>query len=416
MDTPISRSTQHRRQRKLVLLGLVLCSALAGSAWGIQRLLEPTLRLDEIRVAQVHPGAIANTINASGVVIPTHEEQITSPLPSRISKVFAKPGQNVAAGELLLQLDDQSIVLAIDNLKEQIAQQENRIAGLAQELQHTLKQRASEIELSELDLQGAKIKLARYQKAGSLGLTTAVDLQAAELAVKRGEILLRQQRETMLDARSSTQTHIEAARLQKSILQKQLEQQQRLQAQTRVRAPFAGTLSWLLADEGASVAGGQMLAKVSESHHYRVEASVSDFYARYLAPGQAVRIESAGQTLDGKVHTVLPEIQGGTVKLLISLNQSDNPQLRDKLRVEAKIVTEQKADTLVFDTGPAINGRGRQDVYLLSLDGKQASKQVLEIGISDGKAAEIVGGAKAGARLIVSDTTRFKHLDRIAIR
>lgn len=417
MDTPISHSARMQRHRKTLLVCAALLATVATAAFALNRLATPSLRRDEIRLATVQPGSIANTVNASGVVIPTHEEQIPSPIASRITKVLAKPGQQVAKGDLLLQLDDQSLRLAIDNLKEQIAQQENRILGLRQEMEHALKQRRSEIELAELDLKSAEVKLARYQKTGALGLTSTVDLQAAELVAQRSQIQLRQLRDSIQDTRSSTQTNIQTTQLQKSILAKQLEQQQSLQAQTRVRAPFAGVVSWLQSDEGASVGNGQMVAKVSELHNYRVEASVSDFYARFITPGLAVRVENNGQSLSGKVHTILPEMAGGTVKIMISLDQPANPQLRDKLRVEAAIITEQKAQTLVAETGPAISGRGLQALFVLPTPGAEvATLQTVEIGLSDGKAVEILRGVSAGAQLIVSDTSRFKHLKEIHIR
>jgi multidrug resistance efflux pump len=47
---------------------------------------------------------------------------------SRVAKVHAKPGQQVK-GELLLELDDREIRLALEALQEQLAQQENRILG-----------------------------------------------------------------------------------------------------------------------------------------------------------------------------------------------------------------------------------------------------------------------------------------------
>lgn len=417
MDTPISRRTRMQRHRKTLLVCAALLATVATAAVALNHLVTPSLRRDEIRLATVQPGSIANTVNASGVVIPTHEEQIPSPVASRITRVLAKPGQQVARGDLLLQLDDQSLRLAIDNMKEQIAQQENRILGLQQEMAHALKQRHSEIELAELDLKSAEVKLARYQKTGALGLTSIVDLQAVELVVQRSRIQLRQLRDSIQDTRNSTYTNIQTTQLQKSIFLKQLAQQQSLQAQTQVRAPFAGIVSWLQTDEGASVSNGQMVAKVSELHNYRVEASVSDFYARFLSPGLAVRVENNGHTLSGKVHTILPEMTGGTVKIIISLDQPDNPQLRDKLRVEAAIITEQKARVLVAETGPAISGHGRQDLFLLPAPGAEmAILQSVEIGLSDGKAVEILRGAPAGSQLIVSDTSRFKHLKEIRIR
>jgi HlyD family secretion protein len=413
MDQPISAQTIGRRQRarRVLVVGLLL--SVAVTAWGINRIVGPSIALGDIRVAEVRRGNIANTINASGVVVPVHEEQVSSPIQTRVSRVRVKAGQEVSAGELLLELDDHTIRLAIENLQEQIAQQEVRIQALTQEMQQKQKQLASEIELLELDLESANVKLGRYQRMQKLGATSASDLDAAELAVNRIEIELRQHRASVGDTGRATDTNIQAARLQKAILQKELEQQQQLQAQTQVKAPFAGMLTWVLTDEGASVAGGQMVAKVSELHNFRVEATASDFYARYLGPGQSVRVGYSGQTLPGHVQTILPEIQNGTVTLMIALDKPNDPLLRNKLRVDANIVTEQKTDALVADNGPAFNGKGRQDVFVIS--GGVARKTQLDVGLGDGNAVEIVSGAKAGDKLIVSDVSRFKHLDSIRI-
>jgi HlyD family secretion protein len=406
------RISQWRRRKTLMATAAVLATVCA-AAWGINRAVSPSMAADSIIVAEVHTGSIANTINASGIVIPVREELVSSPIQTRVAKVYARLGQQVAANELLLELDNHSILLAIDAIKEQIAQQENRIQALTLELEQKRKQLVSAIELLELDLQATRVKLGRYQTLRKAGGVSAEDLLTAELNVKRTEIQLRQQHEQIGDSKRVTSSGIEGARLQKNILQKQLQQQQQLLAQTEVRAPFAGMLTWLLADEGASLNTGQLVAKVSELNNYKVEASLSDFHARALSAGQPVRVEQGNVRLDGTVQTILPEIQNGTVKLLVALAQPSHPMLRNKLRVEVNIVTEQKTKALLADTGPAFNGRGPQAVFVLR-DGV-ASKTMLDIGASDGKSVEIVSGAHAGDRLIISDTSRYKDRDRIRV-
>jgi len=413
MDQPISPQTISRRHRITVVVVVGVLSSLAFAAWGINRVISPSVALDDIRVAVVHRGDIANTINASGVVIPVHEEQVSSPIQTRVARVHVKAGQEVATGALLLELDDHTIRLAMDSLEERIAQQEIRVQSLTLELSQKQKQLASEIELLGLDLASSRLKLGRYQRLGKMGASSASDLDAAELVVKRTEIELRQRRESVTDTRRATETAIEGAELQKSILQKELQQQRHLQAQTQVRAPFAGMLTWVLTDTGASVQSGQLVAKVSELRNYRVEATVSDFHARYLNAEQSVRIGYSGQTLMGHVQTILPEIQNGTVTLLVTLDEPNHPLLRNKLRVDANIITEQKADALVADDGPAFKGRGRQEVFVIS-DGIAQRRQI-EVGLGDGKVVEIVAGAEAGDQLIVSDVSRYQHLQSIRI-
>jgi HlyD family secretion protein len=214
VDQPINTQVlvQRRRLRMLAIAGVL--ASLAFAAWGVNRMVSPSVAMDDIRVSEVRRGSIANTINAAGVVIPISETQVSSPIQSRVARVLARPGQEVTAGELLLELDDTSLHVAVDNLREQVAQQENRVESLQLAMTQKLKQVASDIELMQLDLESAKVKLERYERLGKTGAFSASDLDAARLAVKRSEIELRQKRESVADTRRATATDVEGARLQ----------------------------------------------------------------------------------------------------------------------------------------------------------------------------------------------------------
>jgi HlyD family secretion protein len=117
--------------------------------------------------------------------------------------------------------------------------------------------------------------------------------------------------------------------------------------------------------------------------------------------------------MSGRVQTVLPEIKDGTVTLVVTLERPDHALLRNRLRVDAYIVTAQKADALIAEAGQAFNGKGRQEVF--RVQGNEARRVPVEIGLIDGHAVEIVSGAKAGDRLIASDMSRWRELERIRI-
>jgi HlyD family secretion protein len=413
MDQALSIDLLRRRSRQRLAAGALLCGLLVGALWGLNRLIRPSLSRAEVTVAEVRRGSVDNTIDAAGVVVPVHEEVVSSPGASRVARVHAKPGQRVNRGDLLLELDDHAIRLALDSLQEQLAQQDNRILTLGQEMDQKIKQTRSSIELLEIDLQAARARLERNQKLRASGLVSGEQLLTSELDVKRAEIQLRQQHELVEDTRRGTASGIAAARLQQAILKKQIEQQEQLLAQTRVCAPFAGMLTALIENEGTSVAAGQQVALVTELDNYRVEASVSDFHARLLTPGQAVRVEQNGEVLAGTVHTILPEIQNGSIRFLVDLAQPHHPLLRNKMRVDVNVITARRPGVLVIDNGAAFNGKGPQPAFAVE-DGT-ARKTQLTLGASDGKVVEVVAGARAGEHFIVSDTSAFKDRDSIRI-
>jgi HlyD family secretion protein len=413
MDQAIGIDLLRRRRHFRLAAGILLFAGFVAAVWGINRLVRPGVSAADIVVAEVRRGNVDNTINAAGVVIPVHEEVVSSPGASRVARVLAKPGQQVKQGELLMELDDREIRLTLEALKEQLAQQENKIVGLRLDMEQKVKQTRSAIELLEIDLQSSRALRERNRKLRESGLVSGQDLLTSELNVQRNEVQLRQQRELIEDTRRVTASGIAAANLQREILQKQIARQEGVLAQTRVAAPFAGMLTSLVEEEGASVAAGQLVARISEMNNSRVEATLSDFHARLLAAGQPVRVEQNGEILAGRVHTILPEIQNGSIKLLVDLDQPHNPQLRNKMRVDVNIVTDRRADVLVIDNGAAFNGKGRQPAFKVADGG--ARKTLLELGASDGKVVEVVGGAQPGDRFIVSDTSAFKDLDNIRI-
>ena len=413
MDQALSPTLLRRRSRIRLAIGALFVAGACTTAWGVNRVARPSVASADIVIKEVRRGHVDNTIDAAGVVIPVHEEVVSSPGASRIAKVHAKPGQQVQAGELLLELDDRAIRLALEAVKEQLAQQDNRVATLTLEMEQKLKQTSSAIELLEIDLQAARVRHERNQKLRTSGIVSGEDLMTAELNVKRNEIGLRQQRELLVDTRRATASAVAAAGLQQAILRKQIVQQEALLAQTRVCAPFAGMLTYLLEEAGASVAAGQLVARVSELQNYRVEATLSDFHASLLATGQAVRVEQNGAILDGTIHTILPEIQNGTIKLLVDLARPHDALLRNKMRVDVHIVTVRRANVLVLESAGAFNGQGAQPAF--SVRDGVATKTTVTLGASDGKVVEVAAGARAGDRFIVSSTTNFKDRDVLRI-
>jgi HlyD family secretion protein len=133
----------------------------------------PSVGAADIRVAEVHPGRHRQHHQRIRHRDPRPRRAVSSPIQTHVAKVHAKLGQQVQAGELLLQLDDHTIRLGLDGVKEQLAQQDNRIGALTLEMEQKRKQLVSSIELLELDLQSTQVKWQRYQTLRKSGACRA---------------------------------------------------------------------------------------------------------------------------------------------------------------------------------------------------------------------------------------------------
>jgi len=164
MDIPVSKSTLKRGRIKTIVISGAALAVLLAAGYAMQSLISTSVAAADLRLSEVRQGSIANTINAAGIVIPVHEEQLPSPIQSRVVKVHTKAGQILKAGDLILELDDKALRVSIENIKEQISQQDIRTQTVQLEMDRTLKQKMSDIELLELDSASAKVKLERYEK------------------------------------------------------------------------------------------------------------------------------------------------------------------------------------------------------------------------------------------------------------
>lgn len=413
MDQPLSSAklSSQRNKRRLQTISALL--AVVAILYSINWLFTPSASRSSMRTAKVELGSITATINASGIVVPAGEETLSSETNSRIVKVLAQPGQKVTQGTPILQLETRSLDLSIENINETIALKETRINARKLNSKKTINEINSRHQLLEVELERHSSKASRLKQLSSSGAAAKHDLLDAQLNVKRAKIEISQLKQSIQDIISTTDAEIEGLLLEKSILNKSLLEQQRLLARSTITAGREGILSWLKNEEGASVSIGEPLAKVSDSLNFRVEASLSDFYAPQLKPGMNVTVSYNDLRLKGELETLSPTIENGVMKLIVKLDKPNNPQLHQNIRVDVGLITAQADQVNTLSKGPFINGKGLQEIFVIHDD--VAVRTQVEVGLSNKDNYQIVHGVNPGDEVIISDVSNYIHLKEFLI-
>jgi HlyD family secretion protein len=115
----------------------------------------------------------------------------------------------------------------------------------------------------------------------------------------------------------------------------------------------------------------------------------------------------------GSVQSVFPTISEGIMTLIIGLESPSHALLRSNLRVDVRIITQEKVKTLRLKRGPAIRGPGEQTVFVVR--GDCALRWKVRVGISSFDQFEIVSGLSEGDIVIISDMTDYMHLEEVQI-
>jgi HlyD family secretion protein len=413
LDSNIDNETLNAQKRRKVgkLIGwTVIALALF---FVIQYLISPAVDRDSIQIAIVEIGPVSSSIIASGIVVPRFEQQISSPLQTEISEVFLKAGAQVKAGDIIMELNSSKILLLVNGLNDQIQLKEVAIERLRQQQAKEVRSLKSRIELLNVDLKGQNIHLNRYIELQKKHIVSDFDVDTAKLTVEKTQIELRQLTEQINDISGLIKIDLEKIALEKKILTHQLATQQALLAQCEVKAPYDGILAQVLDQTGQNVTQGLTLAKVANLKSYRIEGTLSDYYAQQLSNGLEVKIKLPSGDSVGTLTRVLPTVTDGVMQILVDFKQPNISQLRPNLRLELEIITAQKQQRLRIKNGIAFNGGGLQEVFIVNQG--NAIKRKVTTGMSNAQYIEIIDGLIQGDQVITSDMTEYKHLQNIQI-
>jgi HlyD family secretion protein len=414
MDRELTR--QQRRSRLLssaskVLLAAVIVIALG---WVAVSYLRPSLDPADLRVATVERGLLEATITATGTIVPRTELTISSPVSAEIAAVHVSLGEHVKHGQVIMALDTRASQLALSNFEEQLALKQAEMRSRDLQLADAIRQSRAQRALLEIDLESRGVRLGRLEQLAASGTVSEADLLEANLDVRRTEVEIEQTDAEIVSFEARREAERERFDLDYSMLDKQRVDQARRVDMSTVTARLGGVVTSLVHDAGSVVQEGQVLATIAGDDAFRVEATVSDFYGPQLRSGQLARISSSTSEFEGRLNRILPTAASSTLELFIELDNPAAPAFQTNLSVDVEIVTSEKPDVLKARRGPALDGAGIAQVYVI--EGDRAVRRPVELGISERREIEIVDGLAVGDQVIISDMSAFERLADIRIK
>lgn len=375
----------------LLLLALTACGSASGSTPEVL----PTVALEG---GNASPAAVsARKVTASGIVTPVQEARMAFALGGIVETVNVKVGDNVRAGDLLVELDNTSVKLELAqaerSLREMtspaaVAAASQAVANARKELEDAQKKaeslsykRASDtvIDNTQAEIDLAKQALSRAsdayrqvqrlpdgdpKKAAALLAMTNAQLRLNSLIAKYNYLtgtptntdaaLIQARLETAQAAYQEAQWYLSALKGESlpaeatgpklAALQSARDAiaaiQQRLDA-TRLLAPIDGVVTRVAVTVGEYAVPAQALVFISDVEHLQVETSdLSERDVVEVDVGQSVSvfIEALNETITGKVILISPvsSTLGGDVvyKTTIELDRPFPAGLRAGMTVD----------------------------------------------------------------------------------
>lgn len=352
-----------------------------------------------VRAAQVDREALVTTANTNGKVEPEQNYPFFSPLATTVKADYVQPGDKIAAGKLLVVLDDldarAKVATAESGLKTAQASLDAATNnGTQQERQAS----AADIAREKLDLSQAQRNLDALTKLAAGGAASPSEVAAARQQVETAQTSLNASQQSASNRYSGP----ELARAQAAVADAEanLAAARQVESQTEIRAPVAGTVYSVDATPTSYVDAGHLLLQMADLSHERVRAYFDEPDLGRLAVGQQITIKwDARPSMEWHGHIVrvpVTVITYGTRtvgEVLVQIDDADAGLLPDtNVTVTVTISSEPDALSIPREALHFENGKP----YVYKIVGDSLERTPVTTGAFNLMREAILSGLKEG--------------------
>jgi HlyD family secretion protein len=389
------------RSWRLGLIGLAAILAVILAAFALRPPSAPP-----VSAARVTRRDLIVPILSDGNLEPTAGGERRAPESAVVAAILVKEGQRVAAGTLLVKLEN-------PQLAQSTAEARSAALRLAEERTRT----ASEIDQLTRDVEHRKAVVESDKRLIDAGAIPQATYDTDQLAYRQS-----------LDALRAAQARIESIngdgggkRSSRLALAESLarELESRLDA-LDVRAPAEGIVYGLPRKVGETVAAGQIIASVADPSHMRVRARVDQPDLPRIATGQRVLVTFDGlpdRRWEGRVIDVSAGVRdaGGREVGEILGEISDSTQsLPPNASVNVQIVVGERKAALAIPRAALFREAERRFVYLL--DAGRARRRDITVGLVGLNDVEVTSGLSEKDTVLLSGSTPLSDGQRVTAR
>ena len=402
---------------------------------------EPTANVTDIVPAQavtitkVTTTDIDNRLNASGTVTAYERTPVMSQAEGlQITKVLAEKGDVVKQGQVLVRLDNRSILAQKAEAEGSVSQVQARLdelqAGTRTEeiaqAQAKVDNARSAIAKAESDLKLVQKRVERNRNLQTEGAITRdsfdevlnqEQVTKSDLAGAKANFQEAEQALAQLKAGSRPQT---IAQAQAELVQAKgrLEGIEAQLADTTVVAPNSGIIASRDAKVGQITSASQMLFSIIENGRLELRLQISETLIGKIKLGQLVQISSnANRDLDltGKVREIDPLIDDSSRQATVEVDLPSGTNLKPGMFLQAAISTNtSKGQAVPIEA--LLPQSGNNAIAFVLQDDNTVKAQTVKMGeILSGEKVEVIEGLQSGDRIVIKGAAYLQDGDRVKV-
>lgn len=219
----------------------------------------------------------------------------------------------------------------------------------------------------------------------------------------------------LYERRVASKDELDAARVAYENARIDVRDRERDVRNTRVVAPFAGTVTERFVSQGSFIANGQPILSVTDFDTLVARVYVPEKELDRIKVGQPARVvgkAAKGRLGTGTIRRIAPVVDPttGTVKLTVGLP----PELAGGetgflpgMYAEVTLTTERREDALLVPKQAVVHDD--EDIFVFVVEGDRARRTRVKPGSSDAVKTEILEGLDVGMEIVIAGQSELKE-------
>jgi HlyD family secretion protein len=395
------------RHPTVYLLVLLTAAALGLGAW--------RARGPVVRTTTLERGDLEQHLIVSGRVRVPTRVQISTQAAGLVVAVTATEGRRVAAGDLLVQVDDAEARAAVAQAKANVAQARARV----EQLKRVGSIVATEaLKQAETNLQQADADLERTTSLVSSGALPSIELDNARRTRERALA----QRAAAEAQQLSSQPVGADSRVALSGL---LEAQARLAgaearlSQTRIVAPEAGVVLQRDVEVGSVVQPGRGLMVLAADSRTELVFAADERNIPFIALGQHGRVAADSypqQVFDAEVSFIAPAIdpQRGSIEVRLVV-PAPPPFLKPDMTVSVDLSVARKQRVWILPSD-AVHAGMTASPWVFVVEGGRVRRRGITLGLRGEGSSEVLSGLAPNADVVLPGAPPLGEGTRVRVQ
>ncbi len=417
MDRQISKKEQ---RKKKIITGLKVAIPVAlvlGAIVAFTDISRPTVKLTNLRFATADVGTIESTISTSGIIKPAIEEQILSPISSRILEVYKTVGDSVYVGEPLMRLNLEQINNELQTLYEQRDFKRENLRQERIKNENDLLNREMDIESKRLNLEQLRQDVRNEEYLDSLGSGTGENVRRARSALRAAEVELTKLERDLKNQRDFLAANLRMKQTELDQFERQLGEREAVRHDALILSPRKAVITRIINKVGQNVSAESEVAVVADLSHMIIEGELSDTYQGQVGVGAEVTIRLGREKSTGHIAELSPLSQGSMLPFVVIPEGSAMATLKPGNRAEIHIQSGTITDAVRIPNGVFYtSGPGSYELFVMNEAGSEVEKRIVTLGKANYEYVEVVKGIAPGEQVVISDMSRYKSNRSVKIK